>query len=497
MLNDMKYNGELDSLITETLLICINNLKDMMVNVRDFGVKGDGETNDTINIQNLIDEFSESKSIYFPSGTYLVSNLKLKPTTKLIGDSKFNTILKSVNKNTESSLIYGEDLDLQHLEIKNLTIDGNKENQNHEINGIHLEMKNVKSFETVSTLQDIIVHDCTGSGLVLNGKEGNNLIIQIRLKDIFSHNNECYGYVLNYVSDSYIDTCECCQNKKGGFTGVLYSTKLISSKAWFNGMRNNGSGFDFEKSTRVTMVACESQDNFGHGIKFKDSTFIDLNVDVDNNGILANNMYERIVRENEECLYSGVYFNNVTRSNINVTGDNFMYSFFGYMQKTAVEIVGGNVITGVIRTRNQKEAPIFNGVDFNTSEFIIDGIKYDESISYDLKNIDLDSNYSLVTVNDMNKLTKKNKHVHLQCVIECKNTIGSDVGENEMKNIFKLPEEYRPNNAISYSCMLGSGAYNFQDLGNLLVSINGNVSIRDIKKTGFKFISICLDYDVD
>ena len=491
MLDTMLANGELEHIITETLCSNINELKSMIVDIRDYGTFGNGIYDDTLAIQTAIDETAGTKAIYLPAGTYLIESLRLKPNTKLIGESKFTTILKA-NKNSNAAMIYGEDLDFQHSEISNITIDGNKENQSSEVDGLRLEMKNIKSYEIVNNYQDLIIQNCSGSGLVLNGKAGNNLFVQMRLKNIFSHNNEGYGYVLNHVSDSYIDTCECCQNKKGGFVGVLYSTKIVSCKAWFNGYEKNGSGFDFEKCTRVTMVACEGQDNWGHGIKFKDSTFIDLNVDVDNNGILATKDYERIKRENVACKFSGVYFENVTRANVNITADNFMYSFFGYMQKTALEIIGGGVITGVVRTRNQEQKPIFNEVDFSACEFIIDGSIYDKTEHYNLNQIEMNTGYSLVTTNDMNKLTKKRNHVHLQAILQVENITGT-----EMKTLFKLPKDVRPNNPISYCCMLGSSAYNFQELGNLLISLNGDVSVRDIKETGLKFVSICLDYDIN
>jgi sugar lactone lactonase YvrE len=53
------------------------------VNIRDLGVNGDGQTDDTAAIQNAI---AKHRAIYFPSGFYVVRNtLKLKPDTVLIG----------------------------------------------------------------------------------------------------------------------------------------------------------------------------------------------------------------------------------------------------------------------------------------------------------------------------------------------------------------------------------------------------------------------------
>ncbi len=56
---------------------------DTWVNIRDLGAKGDGQTDDTVAIQNGI---ANHRAIYFPSGFYVVRDtLELKPDTVLIG----------------------------------------------------------------------------------------------------------------------------------------------------------------------------------------------------------------------------------------------------------------------------------------------------------------------------------------------------------------------------------------------------------------------------
>lgn len=486
LLELMKSNGEMDELISEFM----RKLSSLVVNVKEYGAIGDGKNDDTLSIQKAIDE-NDGKVVYIPKGVYKISKLKLSNKTSLIGEGKFKSILKSIDNNNNQALIYGVDKDFQHTIIKDLTLDGNKENNKDLIDGIHLKLENEKSYEVVSTYENLIIQNFTGSGFVLDGKEGSHLFLQMRLKDIFSHNNNGYGFLLNYLSDSYITNCECCLNKKGGFYGVIYSSKILSCKAWFNGFLNNGSGFEFIKSSRLNMTASESQDNFGYGVKFVDSTFIDLiGVDVDNNGLLANEDTTRIKR-NGECQFSGVYLDNTTRCNLQITADNFMYSNFGYMQKSALEINGGGVITGIIKTRNQETKPIIN-TDMNTCELIIDGVIYDKSVVCELTNLILTDGYTINTTNSMNKLVKRNNHIHLQCIIENQNNISTS-----LENIFTLPTEFRPKNAISYTCMLGNSAYNLVDVGNLLISVNGNVSIRNTSETNsYKFASICIDYDV-
>jgi len=59
------------------------------VNVRDFGAKGDGETDDT---QAFLSAIAQHKNIYVPQGWYRITEtIKMQPGTKLIGLHPFGT----------------------------------------------------------------------------------------------------------------------------------------------------------------------------------------------------------------------------------------------------------------------------------------------------------------------------------------------------------------------------------------------------------------------
>jgi hypothetical protein len=67
--------------------------------VKDFGAVGDGITNDTASI---VAALAAANSIYFPSGTYLVSgNINIQNKT-LFGDSWRNTIIQLSGTNTNT-----------------------------------------------------------------------------------------------------------------------------------------------------------------------------------------------------------------------------------------------------------------------------------------------------------------------------------------------------------------------------------------------------------
>lgn len=78
------------------------NSSDLFVNVKDFGAKGDGTTDDTQAIQNAIDTMTDGGILFFPQGTYnILGDLNLKSNVHYLGTP--NTTLDFSNKTTYSN----------------------------------------------------------------------------------------------------------------------------------------------------------------------------------------------------------------------------------------------------------------------------------------------------------------------------------------------------------------------------------------------------------
>jgi hypothetical protein len=91
--SSFKTVSEIDALnyVPEKLPVTIPRLPDMesWVNIKDFGAKGDGETDDT---EALKEAIAKHKNIYFPTGWYRVTEtIRMKEGTKLIGLHPFAT----------------------------------------------------------------------------------------------------------------------------------------------------------------------------------------------------------------------------------------------------------------------------------------------------------------------------------------------------------------------------------------------------------------------
>jgi hypothetical protein len=100
------------------------------ISALDYGVKGDGTTDDTANLV-LADAaaFSTGKVLYLPSGTYLCQAISI--SASWIGESRDNTILKRHPSTPTGSFVTSGH---STFELENLTVDGNKSNNG---NGCH------------------------------------------------------------------------------------------------------------------------------------------------------------------------------------------------------------------------------------------------------------------------------------------------------------------------------------------------------------------------
>lgn len=67
-----------------------------VLNVRDYGAKGDNSTDDTSAIQAALDAAPDKTAVYFPSGTYLTGNLTIpNKFLTIFGDGQWESIIKA------------------------------------------------------------------------------------------------------------------------------------------------------------------------------------------------------------------------------------------------------------------------------------------------------------------------------------------------------------------------------------------------------------------
>lgn len=102
-----------------------------IVSVKDFGAVGDGITDETAAIQAAVDAVGANGGgvVYFPAGTYLVSQLNIaSDDVSLRGESKKSTTIGRV-ANGGASHIYLTP-SIKNISFRGFTLDGNEANQN-------------------------------------------------------------------------------------------------------------------------------------------------------------------------------------------------------------------------------------------------------------------------------------------------------------------------------------------------------------------------------
>lgn len=140
-------------------------------NVKQFGAKGDGVTNDTAAIQSA-DAAARAVGgiVYIPFGTYMVSQLVIYTQSHWLGDGRQQTILKQII-GTNLPLIYGANSNanwgnptpsniVNGYWIEGLTINGNWNNGTGNTSG-----DGIAVYGSRPIMRDLFITNCAGNGL--------------------------------------------------------------------------------------------------------------------------------------------------------------------------------------------------------------------------------------------------------------------------------------------------------------------------------------------
>lgn len=322
--NDTNINN-----LAEKITSAENNINSLItsINVKMFGAKGDGETDDTECIKKALKSAIDKKlSLYFPNGIYIVSSIFYDSLTEdkqinIIGENKKYTILKKNNLNTNPLLQIDVTTDMSYtanILIENITFDGNGNNAVCLNNVVRSTIQNCQFINS-----DV--------GLTLNGGIANSFI-----KCNFLNNN--YGIYI----DGY---------KKGSIFGYPNLTHfqdcIISDNASF--------GLFFDKGRMLTLDGCDIENNgtnddlttggvhigLNAGIENNDNTLVSPTLLVNNTWFEQNHGIASIFLESGKNIITTSYF---------VANHNAKYDIY---------VKGGNYILDNLHCDTRKEYNIF------------------------------------------------------------------------------------------------------------------------------------------
>ena len=291
----------------ETINSQMDNIKTnhLDVNIRDFGAKCDGITDDTEAIKRAINKIKENNgksSLDLSSGTILISdNIVIPPLIKVYGQGIYKTTIKA-KKDVNIILDISSD-GIYNNEFYDFTIDGNN---NSNIKGIYFNDKKGTINDENCKFENILIVNCTDpliigsnnrgnrfdniniehcvNGLILNGTD--NMLNNITISSITNNGIEING------SNNHLSMCK-----------VFYSDEV--------GCIVNGN---------INVIDIEVQENGLNGIEIN-GFLNNVNIVADTNGRISpsHNIkidgYKNII--NGVCLYNSYLDGNIN-SHINI-----------------------------------------------------------------------------------------------------------------------------------------------------------------------------------
>lgn len=212
--NDNKIENievELSSQLDATKAELSSQIKDIVINVKNYGVKGDGITDESNSLQNIFN--NNPKKIYFPEGVYKFNKVSVNSKCEIFGTK--NTVLM-----VDSAELFTS-TNTDNITIRDFIIDGANAKSTNE---------RVLFFNTCNnfTIKDMVIKNIQKHGLVIidtsnlninniNCKNivGSPILIVPQTKDCYNitvsncimnnvaQNELCYGVYFN-SGDSYI-----------------------------------------------------------------------------------------------------------------------------------------------------------------------------------------------------------------------------------------------------------------------------------------------------
>lgn len=303
IIDEVEKISDLES-INEQLARIENKTKES-INVTFFGVKGDGITDNTDILQELLDKY---ESLYFPPGVYIASNLLLNSFNHIYGEGRKSHLKQKAN--TNGHFITCKEPESHSIKITSLYIDGNASNQSTDNDGVHIvnslaEIGYEQIIDHYLVIDNIYVEKCSGTGVSIEYTREckiNNLVVRQCKKDGIYFNGSDSSF-----SNCTVSTSDVAYHFHTG------ASRLTNCKAFVN---NVGFFFDGQYCTNVVMNSCDTQSN-RLGYKLVNCKNINMsNILSDSDGSIS-----MIIDNAKSCYIQGVIddkYDEINRQGIHI-----------------------------------------------------------------------------------------------------------------------------------------------------------------------------------
>lgn len=300
------------------------------INVKKFGAKGNGTTDDTEAIYAAIESAPEGSTVFFPAGTYITnSTLNISKPVTLLGQ---DSTIKSTH------YAYGTKLNItsSNVTIRGLTIDGGYASGLTNYTGPGLI---TISNSSNTALTDINILECTIKNASFVGIAPQDNVVRVRIKDCSFTNTWCSIYFGTTIGGSWPSNTDC---------------EVINCRFYNNWGSGGQSGAckvqgDYTRTVGPTRFVFSGNvlDNCGEmGVElWKNGKFCTVSNNTINKAIYSVSI--------DGCSYTNAENNIVT---------NFQYCGFEVVQGSNHCIVSGNTINGYLPDSTTRSATITRGI---------------------------------------------------------------------------------------------------------------------------------------
>ena len=270
-------------------------INDIAINVKTFGAKGDGVTDDTLAIQNTIDSLKlTGGTVFFPKGIYRTNaSINLYSNIKLKGDGWTNTFIKPLNtavidNNHGVVQNYGFTTGVNlwdyykpypaglsmGIQLEDICIDGNRANQ---VTGNGLCIYGGKwTFKNISVINTANRGIWTEVGYPISSTSGDDNDDYINMhesiaKTVYICNTNDIGWYFYGANDSYIDNIQIKSTGDTAFKcgGAAFGLKIGSIHMYFTNLNPLKTGTYmavFDCSIQADKIFIDSPTKNGLGI---------------------------------------------------------------------------------------------------------------------------------------------------------------------------------------------------------------------------------------
>lgn len=452
---DIVDNITIITLTNYTDLIAELQIEDTMSAVT-FGADKTGTNDSTVNIQKAIDK---NINVYFPKGTYLISQITLKSNRKYFGILPLATIIKSIpNNQLNNTAMIMHESNAYRFNVSNMTIDGNKDNNSNTIHGIYL---NDTSGDSYINFDNVRFISCTGHGFYsLNAVRG------MFVNNCQASYNNGHGFYWGVgTTDCSIVNCNASLNKLNGYRFESGANKIQDCKAFLNGevseltpYTSRQAGF-YNAGQRNTFVNCYSQENYGDGFYNVANDCIFSDIIGDNNGLYTVDGEPTPLPSGTDPYYSGIRLYNCERVIVSGNFANFRTTTL-QTQAYGLKLENAREISGNINAISQKSGRA--NYDSNSKySIIVNGFENSNQ-----KYVEISHNYTNFTNNPL-RVELCGSVVILTGRVKLDSNLSTEI------NMATVPADYRPQQHTPISVFIGPSNGN----GNKFTGVGaGNVS---------------------